>query len=365
MARGGGRSFDHGGHGFALRLRDAGGAAREHGTNELLNRGRNVTRRREETELPCDVLERACEVRSGREAILSIARERPRADEVELDRCVGHAIAQAWDWLEEQLPDRVHVAAALEQPPRREHLDEDDAHREDIASPIELLAVRLLGRHVRELSFQLTGPRLRDARIRPRDAEVREPGETVDADEDVVRGDVAMNEALFATVLVDELVRGMKTCERIEDNPDRHAGRDLPLLLDRRRNELGGRRPLDVIHDEEIASLVFVDFQDGDDVRVADACSEARLVEEHVDERRLVGEVRMELLDRVETFEASGTSETSEVDGAHSTARDPREDLVAPERLDLGSSSGGRTHAITSNEHRCVGAPLAELVPIS
>src|SRR5687767_6334826 len=122
-----------------------------------------------------------------------------------------------------------------------------------------------------------------------------------------------MDEAFVATVIVDELVCRVQSREGIEHDSDGDGRRDLRVELDRRRNELGRRRALHVIHDEEIASLVFADFEDRDDVRMADARGETRLVEEHVDERGLIRKMRMQTFDRVEALETSWTSKTSEV----------------------------------------------------
>ena len=53
---------------------------------------------------------------------------------------------------------RCSVAASLSALNSRlphEHLPEDDAHREQVGAAVELVAARLLGRHVRELALEL------------------------------------------------------------------------------------------------------------------------------------------------------------------------------------------------------------------
>src|SRR5262249_1693721 len=76
-------------------------------------------------------------------------------------------------------------------------------------------ASKLLGRHVGELALHDAGCRLLGAAHHLRDSEIREACHTVDTDEDVVGGHVAMHDAERAALLVDRLVRGMETFEDV------------------------------------------------------------------------------------------------------------------------------------------------------
>ena len=62
---------------------------------------------------------------------------------------------------------------------------------------------------------------------------------------------------------------------------------------------------------------------------------EARLVEEHPDEVRVLGEVRPELLDDEELVEPPGPAHEREVDDAHAAARELGDEAVASEVTDL------------------------------
>src|SRR6185312_153837 len=102
----------------------------------------------------------------------------------------------------------VGLAVALEEAPAREHLPENDAGREDVRPPVDVLvAARLLRRHVRELALELPGARRRELARGARHAEVAQARATVHADEDVLRRDVAMDDAERVAVVVLELVR--------------------------------------------------------------------------------------------------------------------------------------------------------------
>ena len=67
---------------------------------------------------------------------------------------------------------------------------------------MSLRALRLLGRHVRELALELPGARRRQLARRARDAEVAEARAAVDADQHVLRRDVAVHDAERLAVVV-------------------------------------------------------------------------------------------------------------------------------------------------------------------
>ncbi|HEY8429353.1 MAG TPA: hypothetical protein VIL20_13295 [Sandaracinaceae bacterium] len=59
------------------------------------------------------------------------------------------------------------------------------------------------------------------------------------------------------------------------------------------------------------------------------ARGDARLVEEHLDERRVLGHVRVHALERDELVEARAGARARQVDGGHPARGDLRERLVA------------------------------------
>ena len=74
----------------------------------------------------------------------------------------------------------------------REDLPEDDAERVEVASPVDVLAARLLGRHVPELAFE--DARSSVKRLRARDAEVGDLHRAFERQENVLRAHVAVDD---------------------------------------------------------------------------------------------------------------------------------------------------------------------------
>lgn len=98
------------------------------------------------------------------------------------------------------------------------------------------------------------------------------------------------------------------------------------------------REPIDVLHDEVIPARDLANIDDGDRVRVMKMRREARLIEEHRDELRLLGQVRVEDLDGEQPLEAASAGEPREIDGAHPPSGDLGDELVAAES-NRGTSS--------------------------
>ena len=145
---------------------------------------------------------------------------------------------------------------------------------------------------------------MRPARLR--DAEVEHARDAVDADEDVLRRDVAVDDAERLAVLVSSprarrAGRGARRHDRARRScsgmraPARRAARS------RRESD----SPCDVLHDEEELALGRDDVERRHDVRVADARGEPRLVEEHRDELGILRELRVQPLDRDGAREAA------------------------------------------------------------
>ena len=91
---------------------------------------------------------------------------------------------------------------------------------------------------------------------------------------------------------------------------------------DRAPHEPRERLALHVLHDEEELAVGLHDVERRHHVRVADARGEARLVEEHRDELGVLGELRVEALDRDGAREADGPDAAAR--GAPSPCRPTR-----------------------------------------
>jgi hypothetical protein len=71
------------------------------------------------------------------------------------------------------------------------------------------------------------------------------------------------------------------------------------------------------------------DIEHGDDVRVVNLRSDFRLVAEHGDELRILGELRMKALGRDDTSEPVGADQVREMNRRHSAMRDGRVEHIA------------------------------------
>ena len=110
----------------------------------------------------------------------------------------GAQRARARNLAEQHRRERRARVLADEQPPADQHLPQHHADREQIAAPVERLAVRLLGAHVRGLALD-EHRRGRLARVpRLRDAEVGDLDRAFPRQQHVVRRHVAMDDAAHA-----------------------------------------------------------------------------------------------------------------------------------------------------------------------
>ena len=184
-------------------------------------------------------------------------------------------------------------------------LVEDDADGEQVRAAIDALPAALLGRHVADLSLERAGERLHLAVGRLGDAEVDDLHRAVEADDDVLRRDVAVHDLERAALEVALVVRVVEA--------GAHARQDRHHVLERRLRiaELGARAddldqvvPAQVLHRDEVLVLDGADVVDLDDVRMVERRGDTRLVEKHAHELRIVGPVAQDLLDDEVLLEA-------------------------------------------------------------
>ena len=137
-----------------------------------------------------------------------------------------------------------------------------------------------------------------------------------------------MDDLQRQAALVAGLVGGMQALERVAHDPQDDRGRHPLALRPQRAREAAQRLALDVLHHQEELALRGHDIQRWDDVRMADARGEARLVEKHCDELGVSRELRVEPLDRDGAREASGSHQAPQVHGRHPAGRDLIEDRI-------------------------------------
>ena len=154
-------------------------------------------------------------VDKARQLVLHVSRgleavgwvERERAVEHLLERRGAFGIDRPWPRYQ-RLAHRLEGAAALEvteERPAQGELEQDDAEREDVAAPVDALALGLFGRHVRELA--LDRPLLLDRVSRAGDAEVDDAHRAVEGEQHVLGADVAVDDLQRGAELV-----GLSVC---------------------------------------------------------------------------------------------------------------------------------------------------------
>ena len=182
--------------------------------------------------------------------------------------------------------DGLHLAHTSDGPPRAlagEELVEDDADGEEVRPLVEVPTQDLLRGHVAELALHVERPGPARAVAREGDAEVPELHLPVRRDEDVVGSDVAVDQTR------ERALDGRQSAEQRAGHVHRDAVGE-PIV----RQETGGERPevepVDQLEDEEGPRVpVLPEREEGDDVGVADAREQARLLAERAGVLRLDG----------------------------------------------------------------------------
>ena len=280
------------------------------------------------------LLERATQLLGSREAVARIAGERAIDDAAHETghrlrqrrvRRAGHEVVKS-----RKLATFVGVAHG----PAGEELVENRAQRVHVGAPVERIAARLLGRHVLDLALERAGlGRLAAPRVGLRDAEVDELRGPADRDEEVLRGDVAMDDTERIAVVAVKLVSRMQATTRIGDDAQRNAhGERGPGRADV-AIQLPQRLTVDQLHRIVEEPAVLADLEDARDVLVIDLRGDLRLVEEHVAELAIVRVRREDGLQRDEALESELAAHARKPDGAHSALRENAEQLVTVESV--------------------------------
>ena len=290
-----------------------------------------------------EVFEQRLGERAGcREALRRITLERLHDDRFELGRVPGTHGRGRRDLELQDAAGGLRVGHVLEEAQAEGRFPQDDAEREDVDAAIQRSVSNLLRRHVRDGAHEHAGPCLREGVHRSRDPEVGDANDPVVADHDVLRRDVAVDDAPRLAVGVDELVRRVQALRRRRDDVRREARGELAAVVPGRAEQQRERLAAHVVHREEVPTVVDVDLVDRHDVRVVDGRGDARLVEEHLDERRLTTKVRVDDLQREQSLEAAEPAGAPEVERGHRPLSELAQHPVAPDaRGELASAGVG------------------------
>jgi hypothetical protein len=222
-----------------------------------------------------------------REPALAVLFDRLRDDALERQRHVGVELHRRQRLAVQDRVEHHGRRAALERLLARGHLVEHEAEREEVRADVQLLAARLLGRHVGHGAHRHAVRGGEDAGFdqarrrvccvaaaspwpRPKSENL---GLLAIGDEDVGRLDVAVQDAAR--------VRGVERVGNLHAEPQQHADLERPAVDLARQ-----RAPFEQLHRDEGAPVVLVHLVDGADVRMVERRRGARLAQEAFDRLR-------------------------------------------------------------------------------
>jgi hypothetical protein len=309
---------------------------------ELLDRGGQPRGAHLQATASNEVLERLGDGAGALPPERGIAREGAEEDGAHV---VGDAVARAIDDRHVGVADAqqdVELLAAAEERPQDQRLGQHDPDGEQIAALVEIATDDLLGRHVAELALELPGVRptldLRGAR----DAEVGQLHRAGAIDQHVARRYVPVHELERPALVVARVVRVVEGAEDREHHVQAHVERQLLALRRGRADDARAGGAVDVLHRHVELTVLLAEVEDLDDVRVAQARTHPRLVDEHRHEVRIARVLRQDSFDRNDLLEAVRPPTSSKVDLRHTARSDPPEQLVGTQPQ--GRRAGGDRH---------------------
>lgn len=157
-----------------------------------------------------------------------------------------------------------------------------------------------------------------------------------------MRCDVAVDDFERLAVRPSRFMGCVEPSEDTDDDRDEDGhGRGVPARSGESK-QLGQRHSVQIVHDEKQLAVLRNHVERRHDVRVADARREPRFVDEHRDELRLFGEVRVHAFDGDDSLEPRRPEEAAEPHRRHAAGGDFVEDCVTPELAP--AERGGRRH---------------------
>ncbi len=208
---------------------------------------------------------------------------------------------------------------------------EEDAGGEDVGAAVDGQALHLLGRHIAELALEDSGLRLLQPALRLGDAEVDQLHFAFEADEDVLRADVAMDDPERPARGVALAVRVVERLAHLRDDQAGLRNRHRLLALAKALEQLAHVAAGDVLHGDVEVLVVLAELEDLHDVRVRELHRDARLVDEHGDELGVLAHGGEDFLDGEQALEPLHAKGLGDEHLGHSADGDPLEEQVFPE----------------------------------
>lgn len=161
------------------------------------------------------------------------------------------------------------------------------------------------------------------------DPEIDELRDAGVGDEDVLWGDISMDELEVLAGIVPLLVGGVKTCGSLGDDVNRHRQRNRSAYLAHGAEQSCGALPFDVLHGEEELVLLGAKLDNLNDVGMAYKRKRACFISKHRAKRLFLRKLRANALDDDRCGDALGALENAEKHLAHSTLSQSSHDAVA------------------------------------
>ncbi len=264
-------------------------------------------------------------VEAGREVHGEVEGARVAVVGIDLEAAVEHRPQRPGDRLEAaavELPladveQHRHLVGSRAEGLHEQHLGEDDAEREEVGAPVDLLGVSRLGAQVADLALDDAVLRVLLAVARTGDPEVGELHLAVVGDQDVARADVAVDDLLRLAVGRAELVREVEAGADLEHDPRREPPRTAPLEVDEALEHPEEVAAGHVLHRDVGQPVGLAEVVDLDHVGVHQARGDLGLVGEHAQEARPLQEVGVDALDGHRLGEAADAHHLGAVDVRH------------------------------------------------
>ncbi|MFO0712315.1 MAG: hypothetical protein U0353_20865 [Sandaracinus sp.] len=279
-------------------------------------------------------MERLPHLARRRPPILGTLRERLHHDVREPTRHARPPRLGASDLGLAHLVEERRDVGVLVEHPTGEQLVEHDAGREDVAAVIHRIAPRLLGAHVVVLALDHAGFGLRRAGRRLRDAEVHDLHLARGADEHVLRRDVAVDDVERLPGVRVALAMGVvEAVAHLGDHEGRDVDGDRLLELRAATHDAVGVRALDELHRDVVGVLDLPEIEGLRDVHVREEHRDLGLLHEHLREVLVLGEARVDHLERDELLEARHAPGLRDVHLGHAAHGDAPQQCVVSEGL--------------------------------
>ena len=246
--------------------------------------------------------------------------------------------------------ERLERRRGAERVHRGDRLVEDDPEGEEVAPRVHVVAARLLGAHVAEFPLELAARRIRerilfDRAARFRDAEVGDFHLPLEAQEDVLRAHVAVDDVEGAQLFVATPVRVVEPLGDLRRDVDAHVDwerdvtatnaseerREIEAVHVLHRHVVGADRLLPLLG-RRVPERSDAEVEDLDDVRVRQADRELGFVDEHLHELLALREVGEDPFDDDDLLEPLDAVALRLEDLGHSPATEALEEAVATER---------------------------------